>query len=156
MYIIAGIVLCIIVLALTGKKSVHHEISINASTETVWQTLTDMDSYADWNPTLEVLEGEYKVGSKVRYRFHQSEGNSYEVGTEVSLITPEKLIKQQGGTPGVITYHHQYILKEKTYGCLLTIHEDYAGLFVHFWNPAPAEKAYQRQNEALKAYLEKR
>ena len=43
MYIIAGVTALLLVLALTGKKSVHHEISINASVEKVWKTLMDLD-----------------------------------------------------------------------------------------------------------------
>ena len=70
MYIIAGVT-ALLVLALTGKKSVHHEISINASVEKVWKTLMDMESYPDWNPTMKRLEGEVIEGNKQSIFLHR-------------------------------------------------------------------------------------
>ena len=95
MYIIAGIAALLFVLALTGKKSVHHEVSINAPAEKVWKTLMDMESYPDWNPTMKRLEGEVIEGNKVKYLFTQEEGKSYEVSSTVANIIENKLLNQK-------------------------------------------------------------
>ena len=154
MYIIAGVIALLLVLALTGKKSVHHEISINASVEKVWKTLTDMESYPDWNPTMKRLEGEVIEGNKVKYLFTQEEGKSYEVSSTVANIIENKLLNQKGGVPWVLTFNHKYIVEAQGSTSKVIIHEDYTGLGVHFWNPAPVEEAYQRLNEALKTKVE--
>ena len=100
MYIIAGVTALLLVL--TGKKSVYHEISINASVEKVWKTLMDMESYPDWNPTMKRLEGEVIEGNKVKYLFIQEEGKSYEVSSTVANIIENKLLNQKGGVPWVL------------------------------------------------------
>lgn len=153
MYIFSGILFLLVVLALTGKKSVHHEISINAPVEKVWQTLMRMDAY-QWNPVMQLIEGEVKAGNKVKYRFTQEEGKSYEVATTVEQIIPNKLLNQKGGIPWTLTFNHKYILEAEGNTCKMIIHEDYAGMGVHFWNPAPVEQAYKRLNEALKKEVE--
>lgn len=153
MYIFLGILLLLVVLALTGKKSVHHEISINAPVEKVWQTLMRMDAY-QWNPVMQLVEGEVKAGNKVTYLFTQEEGKSYEVATTVEQIIPNKLLNQKGGVPWILTFNHKYILEAEGNTCKMIIHEDYAGMGVHFWNPAPVEQAYKRLNEALRKEVE--
>lgn len=154
MYIFSGIFLLLVVLVLTGKKSVHHEMSINAPVEKVWHTLMKMDAY-QWNPVMHLVEGEVKVGNKVTYRFTQEEGKSYEVGATVEQVIPNKLLNQKGGIPWILTFNHKYILEAEGNTCKMIIHEDYSGLGVHFWNPTPVEQAYKKLNEALKKEVEK-
>ncbi|NET33769.1 MAG: SRPBCC domain-containing protein, partial [Cyanothece sp. SIO1E1] len=52
------IVLLLAVLYFLGRKSVHHEILIDARPEQVWTVLLNTDTYDDWNPVMKVLEGE--------------------------------------------------------------------------------------------------
>jgi len=153
--IVIGIILvALLALYLLGKKSVHHEITINASPEKVWSVLMDTDTYDQWNPVMHLLEGKVKEGNTVKYRFTQDEENVSEMGSKVKKIIPEKLLNQGGGMPLVITFDHKYILEPNGSGTKLTIHEDYAGIYVNFWNPKPVEKAYQKLNEALKKQVE--
>nr|WP_299386427.1 SRPBCC domain-containing protein [Allomuricauda sp.] len=144
----------LIVLIFTGKKSVHHEITINASPEKVWGVLTDMNAYDEWNPTMKLIKGEVKVGNKVTYEFTQDAGNSYEVPIKVKEILPNKLLNQSGGTPLFLTYNHKYILEKQDDVTKVIINEDYNGIGVNFWNPEPVEKAYRRLNIALKERVE--
>ncbi len=51
---------------------------------------------------------------------------------------------------GVITYCQEYRLEPVTEGTLLRISEDYRGVYVHFWNTVPFERAYQRVADALR------
>jgi hypothetical protein len=155
MYIALGIVAILVILVLTGRKSVHHEISIQASPDKVWEVLTDTDSYDSWNPVMKLLEGEIKEGNKVTYRFTQDAENVSEIASRVKKVIPNQLLNQGGGIPLVLTFDHKYMLEPSGAGTKMTIHEDYRGIGVNFWNPAPVEKAYARLNEALKARVEK-
>ena len=150
--IVLGLVL--IVLYFTGHKSVHHEISINASPEKVWAVLLDTKNYDHWNPVMKLLEGEIKEGNRVKYRFTQDADNVSEIPSRVKRIIPHQLLNQHGGLPILLTFDHQYILEPSGSGTKLTIHEDYKGIGVNFWNPAPVETAYQRLNEAIKERAE--
>lgn len=154
MYIAIGIIVLLIILVFTGNKSVHHEVNIESSSGTVWKTLTEMDKYPNWNPVMELLEGEVKEGNQVKYRFTQDENTASEIGATVKQIIPEKLLNQKGGIPLVLTFDHKYILEPSGDGTKVTIHEDYKGIGVNFWNPAPVEAAYGRLNEALKKQAE--
>jgi len=143
MYIVIGIIALLLILVLTGRKSVHHEIVVNASPEKVWS-----------NPVMKLLEGEVKEGNKVKYRFTQDANNSSEIPSNVKKVIPNKLLNQGGGLPFILTFDHKYILEPSGNGTKLIIHEDYRGIGVNFWNPAPVEVAYGRLNKAIKNHVE--
>lgn len=46
-------------------KELRTEIEIQAPAERVWQVLTDLDHYADWNPFIQQAVGEAKPGNNV-------------------------------------------------------------------------------------------
>lgn len=154
MYFIIGIIVVLAILVFTGKKSVHHEIIMNAAPEKVWRVLTDMNQYPEWNPTMLLLDGEVKEGNKVTYQFTQDEKNKSEIGATVVKIIPNQLLNQKGGIPMILTFNHKYILEPQGDGTKVIIHEDYNGIGVHFWNPKPVEQAYGRLNMALKKRVE--
>ena len=143
-----------IVLYFSGNKSVHNEIIIYEDPEKVWEVLTETDIYKEWNPVMELLEGNLIEGNKVKYRFTQDEENIIDISTRVKKIIPNKLLNQVGGIPFVIKFDHTYVLEKKEQGTKLTIHEDYNGVYVNFWNPKPVELAYKRLNESIKKRLE--
>jgi hypothetical protein len=148
------VILTLAVLYLTGCKSVHSQITIKASPENVWFVLTDTEKIKEWNPVLIPVEGELKEGSTVKYEFHQDDENTSEIPAKVKQMVENKLLNQVGGMPGILTFDHQYILEAVDSGTSLIIHEDYRGIMVPFWNPAPVEKAYIRLAEALKERVE--
>ncbi len=155
MFIAIGIVALISLLILFGRKSVHHEITISASPEKVWKVLTDMDKFPEWNPVMELLEGEVKEGNQVKYQFTQDENSESEIGATIKEIIPNKLLNQNGGIPLLLTFDHRYILAPMGEQTKVIIHEDYRGIGVNFWNPKPVEEAYERLNKALKLRVER-
>ena len=150
-YIFIGLICFLLII---GKKSVHSTISINASPNQVWQVIINTSKYNEWNSVMNLLEGNIKEGSLVKYRFTQEAGKFYDIPSKVKKITPSSLLNQGGGTFGIITFNHKYILEEKEGKTVLTIHEDYHGVFVPFWNPEPVRKAYDRLNKDIKNRVE--
>jgi hypothetical protein len=51
------------------QREIHYEIEIQASPEDVWQVLTDLDKYAEWNPLLHDASGKLQVGEQVDVTF---------------------------------------------------------------------------------------
>jgi len=49
-----------------NRKELSSEIDINASAETVWSILTDFGSFPEWNPFMRKMEGDLKVGGKLK------------------------------------------------------------------------------------------
>ena len=141
-------------LMLIGKKSVHSKISIDATPSQVWEVITNTSQYNEWNSVMLLLEGSIKEGDLVKYRFTQEEGKYYDIPSRVKKIIPTSLLNQGGGTFGIITFDHKYILNEKKGKTELVVHEDYRGVFVPFWNPKPVQKAYDRLNEDIKNRVE--
>lgn len=148
--ILLVIVFILVMLYFLGSKSVHHETIINASPEKVWQVLLETNDYDSWNPVMKLLEGEVIEGNSVKYRFAQSADNNYDIASTVKKIIPNKLLNQGGGMPLILTFDHKYILEPYENGTKLTIHEDYKGIGVNFWNPAPVQDAYEILNGAIK------
>ena len=150
-YIFIGLI-CF--LLLIGKKSVNSTISINATPNQVWEVIINTSQYSEWNSVMNLLEGNIKERSLVKYRFTQENEKTYNISSKVKKIIPLSLLNQGGGTFGIITFDHKYILEEKKGKTVLTIHEDYHGLFVPFWNPEPVQKAYDRLNKDIKSRVE--
>ena len=100
-------------LMLIGKKSVHSKISIDATPSQVWEVITNTSQYNEWNSVMLLLEGSIKEGDLVKYRFTQEEGKYYDIPSRVKKIIPTSLLNQGGGTFGIITFDHKYILNEK-------------------------------------------
>ena len=144
------LLLVLIVLYAIGRKSAHAEIMIPVSKEKVWTVLTDVSKVKEWNPVLIPLEGSYETGNKIKYEFRQEGKEPAIMDATVKEIRKEELLNQAGGMPIIITFDHRYVLEEVEGGTKLTIHEEYRGLMVLFWDPSGVEKAYGELAEALK------
>lgn len=145
----ATLLIVLVVLYFLGNKSVRSEIVIPASPEQVWSVLMNIDDYPEWNGVMHLLEGRLKTGNQVKYRFFQDANSAYEIQSSVKEVVEQQLLNQGGGMPGVLTFDHRYILEPVATGTKVIIHEQYRGVAVPFWNPAPVEMAYQRLNQSL-------
>jgi hypothetical protein len=144
------LVIVLVVLYFLGRKSVHTELTIPATPEEIWSILMDVPGYKEWNPVLIPIEGELVEGNKLKYRMIQPGGTESVVDSKVVKIIEHKLLNQYGGIPGFLTFDHRYILEPVNGGTRVTIHEDYRGIGVLFWNTSWVESAYQKVNKALR------
>ncbi len=152
---LAIVIVILMVLVFTGKKSVQAEVSINSSAEDVWRILTDFSKVKEWNKVLIPIDGQLEVGNKVKYEFFQDEGGkAAEMDAEVIRIETGKSINQKGGMSGILTFNHHYLISESGATTTVKITEEYRGIMVNFWNPQPVEKAYERLLISLKEKVE--
>ena len=143
-WIIILVITLLIILSFTFKKTVKSEIYINATKQTVWNVITNTNDYEKWNSVLTLVDGNLGERQKVKYNFKQEEGKQYDVSVVVKKINQDSILNQSGGTKGIITYDHFYLLSEKNKQTKLIIKEDYRGLMVLFWSPNKVQKAYDR------------
>jgi hypothetical protein len=49
-------------------KEIKTEILINATPEKVWLILTSFINYPNWNPFIKTIQGEVKIGNKIKVK----------------------------------------------------------------------------------------
>lgn len=149
------IIAILVLLYFIGNKSVRASVTIQGSPEKVWEKLTNMEEVKQWNQVLVPLQGEMKEGATINYRFFQEEGGKpSEMNARVVSLEPQSLIHQRGGIPGVITFNHHYRISPQGDKTEVLIEENYRGIMVPFWDPAPVESAYVRLLNHLKDRME--
>jgi len=72
------------------------EIEIEASSETVWELLTDTSRFPEWNPFIRRLQGELKVGHKLAVFIQPSGARGMEFKPVVLKIEPNRELRWLG------------------------------------------------------------
>ena len=78
------------------RYEAHSEIDIDASPETVWEILTDLDRYADWNPFVVSSEGQVAVGERLTNRMHPPGGKAMTFSPTVTVSEPNHVFEWLG------------------------------------------------------------
>ncbi len=55
-------------------KEIRTEIEINSSPSVAWKVLTDFTSFPQWNPVITRIDGEARIGEKLRISVRTSKG----------------------------------------------------------------------------------
>lgn len=93
-------------------KELRTEIEIQASPEKVWQTLTDLDKYPDWNPFIHHAIGKAKVGEKVDITFRSGSKEMTLHCTVVKVVPNKELIwKYHVILPGLFSGEHSFTIE---------------------------------------------
>ena len=143
-----------VLLAITGRKSVYAEATINASPADVWAMITDSESYASWNPILIKAKGEYVEGGAVTYQMKIGDAEPTEVTPLIKQIKTNEMLHQGGGMTGILTFDHRWQLEAVPGGTKAVQQEEYTGIGVWFWDPGEVEQQYQQGLDAMKVILE--
>ena len=145
----------LVLLALTGRKSVHAERVIPRSAEAIWTALMDTGRYGEWNPIFVSAEGRFEEGGTIRYQMKTGDGAMTPVEPLVRRLVGGQELNQFGGLRGVLTFDHTWRLEPVAGGTRVTQHEEYRGIGVWFWDPAWVEEAYRDALVALERHLER-
>jgi hypothetical protein len=143
-----------LIVVFTGCKSVETSIIVKAKPKDVWKTLLETDRYHEWNPVMELLEGELIEGNKVKYNVTETESKQTQIGAKVKKVIKNKELNQTGGIPLVLRFNHKFLLKPEGIETKITITEKYSGFYVLFWSSKDIKKAYERLNLAIKQRTE--
>lgn len=154
MIISLTLVAIVVGMSLLAHKSVHSELVHPSRPEEIWTVLMDTDQYEKWNEVLIPIEGRLEKGEEVTYRMISAGGKESIVKARVAALEEARLLNQKGGFPGVLTFDHKYILEPVDDGTKVTIHEDYRGIGVLFWDPTWFGNAYEKANHALRERAE--
>ena len=131
---------------------------IEASPERVWQILTDLDSYPEWNPFIVEGSGEFAEGEQVRLRMRPPEGREMGFKPVVLRVEQARELRWKGRllVPGIFDGEHYFRLEPEGGGTRLHQGEDFTGLLPRFMGKMlrQTERGFLALNAALKERAE--
>ena len=74
-------------------KTIEREVVIGASPEQVWQTLTDLARYAQWNPFVTSAAGEASEGTRLTVRIEPPGGKPMTFRPRVLVASPGRELR---------------------------------------------------------------
>jgi hypothetical protein len=109
-------------------KSFHAAVSIEAPADRVWGVLTDVAHWADWNTTVDRVDGRVALGAKVTVFAKISPGRAFPV--KVVRLDPPVRMVWRGGMPfGLFVGERTFtIAPESEIRCRLVTREEFSGL----------------------------
>ena len=114
------------------KHELHSQIEINAAPEVVWQILTDLDSYGEWNPFIPSAQGEVTQGHKLANRMQTPGGRAMTIKPTVTEVEDGKVFEWLGHlmVPGLFDGRHRFEIQATENGTLLRQDEYFTGVLV--------------------------
>ena len=113
-------------------KKLTTEIMIEAPTTIVWEILTDLNSYKDWNPFIISSEGEVAEGSRLRNQMRPPGGKTITFKPTVTAVEADSYFEWLGrlGIPGLFDGRHQFKLEAVGDGTRFIQSEEFTGILV--------------------------
>lgn len=138
---------------------IEHRIGIAAPASGVWEVISDLSRWGEWNPVYPVIEGRVAIGSPVRFEFHLPNRPPREfTGVVVDWVPNHQLIwalKLMGGLVRTTRYLEIEALTEEN--CILANGEIFDGMgsgLIPKGERALIRGAFERVNQAAKARVE--
>jgi hypothetical protein len=137
----------------------HTEIDIDAPTEVVWQVLTDLDRYPEWNPFITSAAGSAEVGEKLVAHLDPPGGKAMTFKPRVTEVEAGETFEWLGtlGLSGVFDGRHRFEVEASPTGSKLIQSESFDGVLVRFMRKSldnQTKAGFQAMNSALKARAE--
>jgi hypothetical protein len=141
------------------KHQIETQIEIAATPETVWNILTDLDAYSDWNPFVVSAAGRVAVGERLTNRIQSPGGRAMTFKPTVTTADPEQKFEWLGRLvlPGVMDGRHTFQLHATEVGTRLTHGESFNGILVRLMRKSldnETLEGFNAMNEALKTRAE--
>ncbi len=94
-------------------EELRAEVEIDATPDQVWETLTAFEASPSWNPFIVSIQGEPKVGAKLKVRLEPPGGRGITLRPTVTTAEPGRVFAWLGrfGIPGVFDGAHRFELE---------------------------------------------
>jgi hypothetical protein len=134
-------------------REIHTEMMIAASAERVWQVLTDLAAYPEWNPLVPEAKGELVVGKSLRVKLSLGK-RSIAMKPMLVRVEPNRVLAWRGSLPipGLFTGEHTFEIISETPDQVRFHHwEKFNGLLVPVLGKMleQTKRAFDRFNVAL-------
>jgi hypothetical protein len=117
------------------SKIITTHLTVNASLEHVWETLTDLASYPSWNPFITSAAGTIVVGERLNLTIQPPGGRAMRFKPWVTAAEPHHYLEWLGhlAFPGVLDGRHSFTLTPITGGrTLVQQSETFTGALTPF------------------------
>ena len=141
-------------------KQLRAQIDIHASPQRVWQVLTDLDTYPQWNPFMTRAHGTLHPGQRLRIRLQPVGGRAMTLRPKVLEATPGHQLRWLGHllVPGLFDGEHRFTIQPLGDGQVRVVQqEDFRGLLVPLLARSLDRRtlpAFGQLNQALKGRAE--
>jgi hypothetical protein len=145
-----------------NRKQLKCETEIEASPELIWQILTDLSAFPEWNPFIKGASGTLKKGEKLTVTMHPTGGRATTFKTTVLSVEPNRELRWIGhlGLPGLFDGEHFFGLNPLTSSRTLFVQrEQFGGVLLPFlvgMLKRETSRGFSEMNLALKARAERR
>lgn len=143
------------------RHSLRNEIDIEAPPEIVWDILTDLDEYGDWNPFITSAVGSLAVGERLTIRLEPPGGRAMTFSPTITVMETGHALEWLGrlGMPGIFDGRHRFELEATPAGTHLIHREDFRGALVRLMRKSldsQTRRGFEQMNAALKRRAESR
>lgn len=133
---------------------------VNAPADRVWQVLTTLDRYPDWNPQIPLARGALERGSQINLRLALPGRPPLDLAATIEEVRPASLLTWRGHVvaPWFFEGYRRFEIKPITGSKVLVTHvEDVHGLLAPLFSVlmgTPVQKSHTALNEALRVRAE--
>lgn len=141
-------------------KVIETEIQINADPKQVWEILTDLNRYPEWNPFIKKIKGKIIKGEKLEV--HISPPHTKEMIFKPTVLSakPHSEFRWLGHLlfPSIFDGEHSFTIEGNENGSLLVQKEIFKGFLVPIlWKSMEKniKEGFEQMNKALKQRAER-
>ena len=136
------------------SRIITTNLTVSASVEDVWETLTDLAGYRTWNPFIIAAAGTISVGERLDLRIQPPGGRAMTFKPWVTALEQHHYVEWLGrlGLPGIVDGRHSFTLTSMAGGrTLVQQSETFTGVLIPFTGPmlARTRAGFVAMNEAL-------
>ena len=143
-----------------GMPALPREIEIQASADRVWQLLTDIASFPEWNPFIRRASGEIRIGARLEVHIQPSGASGMTFRPTVLRAEPERELRWLGHLliPGLFDGEHIFTLESLGANRVRFVQREvFTGLLVPLFArrlETDTRRGFEEMNRALKARAE--
>ena len=137
-------------------KELRTEIEFDGTPEGVWAVLADLPAYPEWNPFIEKIDGELRVGGKLDVRLQPVDERGITLHPTVLAAEPGRELRWLGHlmVPGIFDGEHRFRIEEAGPGRVRFVQsERFGGILLPFlWRKirdGGTAKGFRAMNEAI-------
>ena len=142
-------------------KKINTTIDIAATPGVVWDVLTDLAAFQDWNPFIVGAQGEVVPGARLTLRVQPHGGRAMTFRPRITSLDRQRELEWLGhlGLPGLFDGRHHFRLEKTTTGTRLAQSETFTGGLVPLFSrglDGGTRLGFVAMNEALRDRAEAR